>query len=168
MSFFRDSLSSADPKDPLTEEELNLLDRLAVQVVKRSMSVPSIIFLESIKPMNFIASQALVFFEPIVQAVFNFRDYDTLRTALEKRQTIEVLLRKIEEKDAIMLRRQRAERKFLKAEKKKWKWYQRWLGIRRPRITVPESIRAMPTGLELPEPGEASANPSPSDTDTTA
>jgi hypothetical protein len=154
VSVFRDAFNTPDPKDPLSKEEQDLLDRLAIQVVKRSMTVPAIIFLESVKPMNYIASQTLVFFEPIIQSVFNFRDYNTLREALEKRQTIEILLRTIEEKDSLLMSRDRAIKKYLKVEKKKWKWYQRWLGVKRPRIDIPEEIKNMPSGLERPEKDE--------------
>ena len=79
-------------KEPLPEEESAVLDKLARKVVEKGMTVPAILFLESVKPLNFIGSQAMVFFEPIVQTVFNIKDYDTLRQALEKRQTIEILL----------------------------------------------------------------------------
>ena len=69
-------------------EEDAVLDKLAKKAVERGMAVPAILFLESIKPLNFIASQVMVFFEPVIQSVFNFRDYNTLRSALEKRESI--------------------------------------------------------------------------------
>ncbi|HEX2897304.1 MAG TPA: hypothetical protein VHP63_04555, partial [candidate division Zixibacteria bacterium] len=87
-----------------------------------------------------ISSQAMVFFEPIVQSVFNFKDYDTMRVALEKRETLEILLVKIEKYDAISLEREKRVKKFLKEEKKKWKWYQRWLGIMTPKVELPEEV----------------------------
>lgn len=162
MSFFRDALRMPDPDEPFTDEQHNLLDRLAIQVVKRGMTVPSIVFLESIKPLNFIASQTMVFFEPVIQAVFSFRDYETLRVTLERRESIELLLKKIEEKDALLLRRDRAIKKFVRKEKKTWKWYQRWLGIRRPRIELPDEIKNMPSGLERPNaPASDSGQQSP-------
>jgi hypothetical protein len=104
------------------------------------MTVPSILFLESIKPMNFIASQVMVFFEPIVQTIFNFKDYENLRTALEKRDSIEKLVVLIEEYDAIALRREKIVKKYYKEQKKKWKWYQRYLGIFPPRVEYPDEL----------------------------
>jgi hypothetical protein len=126
----------------LPEEEDAVLEKLAKKVVERGMSVPAIIFLESVKPLNYIGSQAMVFFEPIVQTVFNFKDYDTLRSALEKRHTIEVLLLKIEAQDAVALVREKKLKAFLKEEKKKWKWYQRWLGVFTPKVEYPEEFFA--------------------------
>lgn len=130
-----------DPdKINIPEEENAVLEKLAKKVVDRGMTVPAILFLESVKPLNYIGSQAMVFFEPVVQSVFNFKDYDTMRIALEKRETLEILLLKIEKFDAISLEREKRLKKFLKTEKKKWKWYQRWLGIMTPKVELPEEV----------------------------
>ena len=57
---------------PIPDDENRILDKLAKRVVRWKMAVPAIIFLESIKPLNYIGSQTMVFFEPIVQTLFNF------------------------------------------------------------------------------------------------
>ncbi len=146
MSFFRGSTEF--PNDPermsLPEAEEAVLDKLAEKVVQRHMAMPAILFLESVKPLNYIGSQAMVFFEPIVQSVFNFRDYDTLRSALEKRQTIEILLLRIEKYDAELLSREKRMKKYIKGLKKNWKWYQRYLGIFTPKIEFPEEVLEEP------------------------
>ena len=139
MGFFGGQSDIPDPeKAALPDEENAVLDKLAHKVVDKGWTVPAILFLESVKPLNYISSQAMVFFEPMVQTVFNFRDYDTLRTALERRETLEILLLKIEDYDAVSLVREKRMKKFLKEERKKWKWYQRWLGIMTPKIELPE------------------------------
>ncbi len=141
MGFFRGSMELPDPeRTNLPEEENAVLEKLAIKVVDRGMTVPAILFLESVKPLNYISAQAMVFFEPMVQSVFNFKDYDTMRVALEKRETLEILLLKIEKHDAISLEREKRLKKFLKTEKKKWKWYQRWLGIITPKVELPEEV----------------------------
>lgn len=129
------------PQDPLTPAEHAALEKLTDLVVKRGMTVPAIIFLESVKPLNYIGSQAMVFFEPMIQTVFNFRDYDTVRTALEKRPSLEIMIRKIEAADAIAYRREAIMKKFLKEEKKKWRWYQRYFGLFQPPVVIPESLQ---------------------------
>ena len=139
--FFKGGTELPDPEQKaLPAEEEAVLEKVAHKVVERRMAVPAIVFLESVKPLNFIGSQALVFFEPIVQTLFNFKDYDTFRQALEKRESIEILLLKIEELDSIFSQRERRIKKFLKVEKKKWKWYQRWLGILTPKVQIPEDV----------------------------
>ncbi len=141
MSFLKGGAELPDPeKSPLAEEEDAILEKLAKKVVEKRMAVPAILFLESVKPLNFIGSQTMIFFEPIIQTVFNFKDYDTFRAALEKRETIEIILLKIEKHDAVALKRDKLIKKYLKKEKKNWKWYQRWLGIFTPPINMPEDI----------------------------
>ena len=141
MGFFGGSMDIPDPdKINIPEEENAVLEKLATKVVDRGMTIPAILFLESVKPLNYISSQAMVFFEPMVQSVFNFKDYDTMRIALEKRETLEILLLKIEKYDAIFLEREKKVKQFLKTEKKKWKWYQRWLGIMTPKVELPEEV----------------------------
>lgn len=141
MSFFKSHSDLPAPEEELlTPEESAVLDKVAFKVVDKGWSVPSILFLESVKPMNFIGSQALVFFEPIVQTLFNFKDYTTLREVLEKRESIEILLQKIEGYDATALARERRIKKYLKTKRKNWKWYQRYLGIFTPKVELPEDV----------------------------
>lgn len=147
MSFFnRSSDQHESSTNPLTEAELKVIDRFAALVVKWDMTTPAILLLESVKPMNYISAQLLVFAEPIVQSVFNFRDYETFREALEKRPSIEETLQRIEARDALALKRRRAVKKYFKAQRKTWTFTQRWVGIGRPRLDMPEDIKAMPDG----------------------
>jgi hypothetical protein len=159
MSFLKGGMNLPGPeKSPLPAEEIAVLEKVARKAVDRGMTVPAILFLESVKPLNFIGSQVMVFFEPIIQTLFNLKDYDTLRCALEKRQSIEILIQKIEEYDAVALKKQKAFKKWYKQEKKKWKWYQRYLGIFTPKMDVPEEV------LNPPEdPGKLPAEKSGSD-----
>ena len=140
-----------DGRGILPEDEEAVLVKLANKVVEKGMTVPAILFLESVKPLNFIGSQTMVFFEPIIQTVFNFKDYDNLRSALEKRESIEILILRIEAYDAVAHRRERAFNKWYKQEKKKWKWYQRYLGVFRPKYTVPDEVLNPPAESEKPK-----------------
>jgi hypothetical protein len=145
MGFLKGGTELPDPEQsPLEAEENAVLDKLAHKVVDKGMAVPAILFLESVKPLNYIGSQMMVFFEPIVQTVFNFKDYSTLRTTLEKRHSIEILLLKIEEFDAHAFAREKRLKKYLKTERKKWKWYQRYLGVFTPKVEVPDEVLTPP------------------------
>src|SRR5207244_3455419 len=53
----------------LGDDDRRLLDKLADALARRKMLTPAIFFLESMKPLGFVASQAMVFFRPIVEAV---------------------------------------------------------------------------------------------------
>ncbi len=120
----------------LTSDEMHLMRRIAQKIVDRGMTIPAILFLESVKPLNYIGSQVMVFMEPFMHAILrSVKDYNLFRQMMEKRDNVERLLQKIEELDAIQERREREDRKKRKAEKK----------IRRKRFW-----RKL-TGRELPE-----------------
>ena len=161
MSFFKGSMELPEPeKTELPPDQDAVLEKLAKMVVKRGFSVPAIMFLESIKPLNYISSQALVFFEPIVQTIFSFQDYDTFRLALEKRETMEIIILKIEHYDAIAHRREKRIKKYYKEIKKNWKWYQRFLGIFTPKVEYPPEVLNDPEEVQENSPDKPSLPPS--------
>ena len=103
---------------PLTPKQEEILDRIAYKVVQWRMTVPAILFLESVKPLNFVGSQMLVFFEPFVQAVFTVRDYNEFVRMMEERENVERLLQRIEKLDAEMLQKEKEEKRKRKEERK--------------------------------------------------
>lgn len=109
--------------EPFTEKEAAIMEKIANKVVEWKMTVPAIIFLESVKPLNYIGAQALVFFEPFVQTLFNFAEYDTFREMMERRETVERLLLKIEETDATALAREKAARRERRAGRGRRRWW---------------------------------------------
>jgi len=71
-------MASSPP--PLSADDLALLDRLAARVVDLRLETPAILTLETGKPLALLASQAMIFFEPIAQALFpgdQYRRYAT-------------------------------------------------------------------------------------------
>jgi hypothetical protein len=154
MSIFGPDYQKAEEfKNPLTEEELAVFDRLARLIDRYGLTIPAIMFFETMKPANFIISQGMVVAEPLVAPVlellFRFKDYDKVRTALEKRQAPEILIRKIEELNAISVVKEKAFKKWYRQEKKKWRWYQRYLGIARPKLRPPEHVLNPPALEEI-------------------
>ena len=83
----------------LENNEIVLIKKLADYVVKRRMSVPAIMFLESVQPLNFIGSQAMVFFRPILTQFFSNDEYNKLSDILEKREVINMLISEIEQRN---------------------------------------------------------------------
>jgi len=82
---------------PISLEDQALLERLATRVVELHMEVPAILALETAKPVTVIASQALIFFEPMIQSLFRFSDYRRFTALLERRDVMESLIRLIEQ-----------------------------------------------------------------------
>ena len=122
---------SGDEPEGMTAEQQEILRKVAEKVVRWKMTVPAILFLESIKPLNYIGSQMLVFFEPFVQTVFSWKDYDQFRIMMEQRESVERLLLKIEELDAVELEKEKEAKKKLKEKRKNLSWGKKiWSYIR--------------------------------------
>lgn len=83
----------------LSDDERAMLDELADRISKRRMIAPALFFLESSKPLAFASSQVLLFFRPIVSALWtNPATYDRITQVLERRGSLELLLRRLEAK----------------------------------------------------------------------
>lgn len=92
------AFSTTSGAEVFTTEDLALLERVADAVVKRGMTAPATVFLESLGPMNFLGSQALHFLTPIVEWAFNAREVEQVARMLERRDTISRLITIIEAK----------------------------------------------------------------------
>ena len=116
--FFWNRAGVQNEATPLTPKQEEILDKLAHKVVRWRMTVPAILFLESVKPLNFVGSQMLVFFEPFVQTFFTVRDYNEFVRMMEERENVERLLQRIEKLDAEVLQKEKEEKRKRKEEKK--------------------------------------------------
>ena len=101
---------SPKPPDGLTPEQIRLFERLSERVVKLRLTMPAVLFLESVRPLNFIGSQVMIFFAPMVHVLFAAHEYTLLQQALERRETIGYLVDLLEAKDHAEQERERAER----------------------------------------------------------
>ena len=52
----------------LTIDDKNFLTKIVKKIIELKLVTPAIFFLEMAKPLNFIGSQTMVFFGPIVSA----------------------------------------------------------------------------------------------------
>ena len=84
--------------EKLEDSDTALIRKLADFVVKRDMSVPAVMFLESVRPLNFVGSQSMVFFKPILSRFFSRYEYDRIANILEKRKVVDLLINEIEKK----------------------------------------------------------------------
>lgn len=142
---------SKEPEDTrATPEEQELLDRVAKLIVRKGLTVPAIMFFETVKPLNWIGSQGMIFIEPAVWAVnpvlnamfgLKHEDYLKFQRLMEKRYNMENLLLTIEKFDAEakikeeeFKREQKARNKELKAKRKarRTKFFRKLLGRERP------------------------------------
>lgn len=103
----------------LTEHQRELLDRLATWVVRKRLTTPAILFLESVRPMNFVGSQIMVFFQPVMQVLFNIREWDELRLIMERRESVAYFLDLIEAKESEQMEQNRLRKSEMKEAKRK-------------------------------------------------
>jgi len=82
--------------EPLSSEDTELMERVASAIVYHGMAAPATVFLESLGPMNFLGSQALHFFAPIIECAFSVNDIDRVARLLERRDSIARLIALIE------------------------------------------------------------------------
>ena len=59
----------------LNIEDKDFLTKLAQEVKSRRLTTPAIFFLEMMRPLNFVGSQAMVFFGPIISALVQTDGY---------------------------------------------------------------------------------------------
>ncbi|MGH7725798.1 MAG: hypothetical protein ACREOU_10280 [Candidatus Eiseniibacteriota bacterium] len=80
----------------LPDADQALLDRVAGWICDRRMETPAVLFLETARPLSFVGSQAMHFFDPLVRAMFTWPDYERFARLMEDRDNLERLIRAIE------------------------------------------------------------------------
>ena len=93
---FRHAFALEDPAGALTAEDHALLARLAEKVVRRELALPAVLFLQSVRPLNSLGSQTMVFLRPFLTGLFKPEDYDRLTRILDRREGIGALVDAIE------------------------------------------------------------------------
>jgi hypothetical protein len=83
----------------LAAEDRVLLERLARWLVERRLGVPAVLFIESAKPLSFVGSQAMYFFEPMVKAFLSGKDYTRVAQLMEDRVNVDEFLRIVEDQE---------------------------------------------------------------------
>lgn len=82
--------------DISVERREEILTKIAQKVVDLKLTPVAIVMLESSKPLSFVGSQLMVFFQPIITSLFPFHQYDELAALLEERTNVESLIQTIE------------------------------------------------------------------------
>jgi hypothetical protein len=107
-----DRMIAEAPGEELSSEDRAFLERIARWLARRTLAVPAILFLESVKPLTFVGSQTMFFFEPMVKIFVGGAGYTRFARIMEDRAHVEVFLRAIETADHdIREERKREERK---------------------------------------------------------
>ncbi len=91
-----------DGLSALSDERL-LMQRAARAIVRRRLSAPALLFLESMRPLSFIGSQALLVLRPLLSLAVEPNEFQALFHTLEDRRNFEEFLRLIEEAETANL-----------------------------------------------------------------
>jgi hypothetical protein len=92
------------------ERQKIIVEKLAVWVVNHRLTLPAVMTLESVTPLNFLGSQTMVFFHPFVSAFLNTGDYKEFQEMLEYRKSIQYMIQVLETRDEEFLAKQKAEK----------------------------------------------------------
>ena len=93
------AIGNTDDYEP-DEKQKIIVDKVCREVVKRHLTIPAQIMLETFRPLNYIGSQVLHFFQPIISSVLTGDSYLQFTYFLEQRGSVDYLSRRINEIEA--------------------------------------------------------------------
>ncbi|MCE5323095.1 hypothetical protein LLG46_07245 [bacterium] len=83
---------------PLSEEERDsLINSISEKIVSRRLEAPAVLFLETHKPLSFIASQAALVAMPFLGPLVGAKGMADLSRLLADRHNVDLLIDRIEE-----------------------------------------------------------------------
>lgn len=91
------------PAEPSTLQRA-VVEKACSEIVRRRMSTPAILFLETFRPLNYLGSQVLHFLQPIVSTVLETDGYRHFTEFLQKRGSIEYLCSRIDQLEEVYSR----------------------------------------------------------------
>ena len=93
-------LAPVAAEDVPEDEADALLEKLADGIVGRRLAVPAVLFMEAFKPLNFLGSQLMMAFHPMVASIVKGDDYRKVALLMEEDSVVEELLQRVERKEA--------------------------------------------------------------------
>ena len=98
LQWLKHAFAVEEPGEAEPDDEARpIVDGVCREIVRRRLTTPALLALEASRPLNFVTSQAVHFFSPLVSAVTDARGHEHLARFLEHRGSIDYLCRRIEE-----------------------------------------------------------------------
>jgi len=89
---------AADFGEPLTDTERDeMIEKIALNIHRRGLETPAILFLEMHKPLSFFASQTLIVTSPLIAPIVGFDRVSSASRLLESRDNVELLIQRLEQ-----------------------------------------------------------------------
>jgi len=82
--------------DLAPEERDAILDRIAHEMVRRRLEAPAVLCLEAHRPLQFLLSQGLIVFTPILSMLFGAAPLEKLLLLMQERENLDRLIGRIE------------------------------------------------------------------------
>ena len=86
-------------KIKINEEQKALLTKIAKVIASKGMTAPTIFFLETMQPLNYIGSQFMAYLEPFLTFVIPRNAYNDIQKILEQRKGIDYFLSILEDEE---------------------------------------------------------------------
>jgi len=99
MNWIKHAFALDEPNAGPTPAQKQVVDKVCAEVVRRGLAAPALLFLEVFRPLNYLGSQVMHFFRPIVNIVLDGDGYRHFSEFLEHRQSVDYLRERIEELD---------------------------------------------------------------------
>lgn len=90
------AIDSTTDAVPTASQEI-LIDRVCREVIRRGLSLPARMVLESSAPMHFLAGQTLRFMEPVLATALDARELRDFATFVERRGAVEYICRRLDQ-----------------------------------------------------------------------
>jgi hypothetical protein len=95
---FAHAFAVAPADAEFSSAEQALLERIAQLLVRRGMSAPALLFLESLGPLNFLGGQVIHGLKPFLDMACDPAEIERLAVILERRDSIDRLITLIQER----------------------------------------------------------------------
>jgi hypothetical protein len=80
-----------------TQAQANLIDRVCREIIRRKMTLPAQMLLESSAPLHYLAGQTIRFVEPMLGTVLDAGELRDFATFLEQPGAVEHICRRLQE-----------------------------------------------------------------------
>ena len=92
------AIGKSESFSPNKKEEA-VVEKVCNEIVKRHVTLPAIVMLETFRPLNYLGSQVMHFFHPIISSILTIDGYSDFTTLLEKRESVDYIINKLKSID---------------------------------------------------------------------
>tara|TARA_B100000073_G_scaffold196783_2_gene162968 strand:- start:1490 stop:1819 length:330 start_codon:yes stop_codon:yes gene_type:complete len=92
------AIGKTEPFIP-SESQKIVVEKVCREIVKRHATLPAVVMLETFRPLNYLGSQVMHFFQPIISSILTADGYLDFTTLLENRESVDYIINKLKKID---------------------------------------------------------------------